>query len=86
MDFRLRQVRTQLGLTQDALASRLGVSRVLISYLECGRKSPTLVFVSEIAQVLDVPAWVLVDWQADGPATAPHDRTRAALPCGSRAS
>jgi transcriptional regulator with XRE-family HTH domain len=85
MDFRLRQVRTQLGLTQDALASRLGVSRVLISYLECGRKSPTLAFVAEIAQAIDVPPWVLVDWQAVGQTPETHDRTRTCLP-GAKAS
>lgn len=83
MQFRLRQVRRSLGLRQADLAGRLGISRVLISYLECGRKSPSLTFVTEIAQALEVPAWHLVDWDAPATPTGPHRRTQTVCRGGS---
>lgn len=33
----LKQVRKRLGLSQDALAKRLGMSRTMIGYMERGR-------------------------------------------------
>ncbi|MEM7310950.1 MAG: helix-turn-helix transcriptional regulator [Planctomycetota bacterium] len=49
----LRQMRQELGLTQEQLGLRAGVDRVYISELERGLKCPTLNTVSKIAYVLD---------------------------------
>lgn len=48
----VRQIRTQLGLTQEQLADRSGFSQQYISDLERGRRNPTIVSLYELAQAL----------------------------------
>ena len=54
MNFRLREVREEVGFTQEELAEKSGVSRVTISLIESGRtncvKTDTLV---KLADALD---------------------------------
>lgn len=52
---RLRRLRTQRGLRQDAIASALGVSTATVSYWESERAAPKKGRLSEIAAVLGVP-------------------------------
>lgn len=52
---RVRALRTDMGMTLDALAARCGVSRSMISLIERGESSPTAVVLEKIATGLDVP-------------------------------
>lgn len=44
------------GLTQHALSSAIGVSRVHLAHVEIGRKAPSLVLIGRIAHALDLSA------------------------------
>lgn len=50
----IRARRRSLGLTQQALADRAGVSRVWLSHLETGKASPTLEFLMRVLDALDL--------------------------------
>jgi rhodanese-related sulfurtransferase/transcriptional regulator with XRE-family HTH domain len=51
----LRELRTQRGLTLDALARTSGVARTLLGQIELGRAVPSIGVVWKIAQALGVP-------------------------------
>ncbi len=51
----LREVRTEKGLSQEALADRAGLHRTYISQIERGLKSPSLKSLAQIANALGVP-------------------------------
>ena len=51
---RVRELRRERGLTLEGLAARSGVSRAMISKLERGEKSPTLVVAAKVAEGLGV--------------------------------
>jgi len=51
----IRDLRTELGLTQAGLAATLGVSRQTVIAIEQGRHSPSLEMAFQIAQSLRVP-------------------------------
>jgi len=57
---RLRQARTQTGLSQSQLASRAGVSHSEIYRLEAGTREPRLGTVSELARGLGLDIGDLV--------------------------
>lgn len=48
----VRQIRTNLNMTQEQLAERSGFSQQYISDLERGRRNPTVVTLFELAQAL----------------------------------
>jgi transcriptional regulator with XRE-family HTH domain len=58
---RVRALRTDLGLTLDALAAKSDVSRSMISLVERGESSPTAVVLEKIATGLGVPLATLFD-------------------------
>jgi transcriptional regulator with XRE-family HTH domain len=58
---RLREVRTERGLSQDDLASRTGVHATAIGRLEHGRREPRLKTVVRVADGLGVPPGTLLD-------------------------
>lgn len=79
----LRAVRTERGLSQEALAEASGYHRVFIGYLEQGRRNPTLRTILDLASVLDVlPSELLARFENDlpkpSPGRAPSRRGRAA--------
>ena len=58
---RVRGLRAERGLSLDALATRSGVSRSMISLIERGENNPTAVLLDRLAQALDVPLASLFD-------------------------
>jgi transcriptional regulator with XRE-family HTH domain len=71
---RVRALRTDLGMTLDALAAKCAVSRSMISLVERGESSPTAIVLEKIASGLGVPLATLFD-DASAPASpvARHD-------------
>ena len=57
----VRALRTDLGMTLDALAAKCDVSRSMISLVERGESSPTAVVLEKIATGLRVPLATLFD-------------------------
>jgi len=51
---RLAEVRKNKGITQEALAEKLDISAVSITYLETGRRWPRILTLHRIADALDV--------------------------------
>ncbi len=49
---RIRKFRHEVGLTQEELAEKVGVSRVYIGYVEQGRNTPSLEILEKIAKAL----------------------------------
>jgi transcriptional regulator with XRE-family HTH domain len=58
---RVRALRTQLGLTLDALAAKCNVSRSMLSLVERGESSATAVVLEKISAGLGVPLAALFD-------------------------
>jgi transcriptional regulator with XRE-family HTH domain len=58
---RVRQLRAERGLSLDALASKSGVSRSMISVIERGESSPTAVLLEKLATGLGVMMGALFD-------------------------
>jgi transcriptional regulator with XRE-family HTH domain len=57
---RVRQRRTELGLSQEALAELSGLDRTYISGIERGVRNPTLSTAEKLAEALSVPlAWLV---------------------------
>jgi transcriptional regulator with XRE-family HTH domain len=74
---RVRALRTDLGMTLDALAEKCHVSRSMISLVERGESSPTAVVLDKIANGLGVPLATLFDdaSAAANPVSRRDDRT-----------
>ena len=74
---RVKQLRSELGLTLEALAGRCDVSRSMLSLVERGESSPTAVVLEKIASGLDVPlASLFEDSSAPpSPLSRAQDRT-----------
>ena len=74
---RVRSLRSDLGMTLDALAAKCDVSRSMLSLVERGESSPTAVVLDKIAGGLGVSLATLFD-DAGAPASPlsrPDDRT-----------
>jgi transcriptional regulator with XRE-family HTH domain len=50
----VQQLRIEAGLSQAALAERMGVDGAYVSGLELGRRNPTIVSLWHVAQALEV--------------------------------
>ena len=58
----VRAYRLAAGLSQEAVAVRMGVDRAYVSAIERGRQNATLLTIREVAQALGVrPADLIVD-------------------------
>jgi len=49
---RIKRRRKELGLTQEEVAHKIGISRVYMGYIEQGRHSPSLEVLEKIARAL----------------------------------
>ena len=56
----LQEARKERGLSQEQLGFESGYHGTYISFLERGRKNPTLSTIMDLADTLRVPAWELV--------------------------
>jgi transcriptional regulator with XRE-family HTH domain len=65
---KIQQLRKRQGLSLRALAKQAGVSVAYLSKLERDESSPTVDFLAQIAEALDVPVDELV-----GPTSAEHE-------------
>jgi transcriptional regulator with XRE-family HTH domain len=52
----IREIRTQRGISQEALADRCGLDRTYISGIERGERNPSLTNILKIASALEVRA------------------------------
>jgi transcriptional regulator with XRE-family HTH domain len=59
-----RRFRSTLGLSQEAVAERMGVDRAFISSMERGLQNVTLLTIWQIAQALEVRPMDLLDEKA----------------------
>lgn len=50
----IKKIRTELGITQEELATKAGVRRETIVFLEQGKYNPSLKLAHDIAQALRV--------------------------------
>jgi transcriptional regulator with XRE-family HTH domain len=66
---RVRELRSEQGLSLDALASKSGVSRSMISLIERGESSPTAVVLDKLAAGLGVTLPALFDAAASAKAS-----------------
>ncbi|GAA4488272.1 helix-turn-helix domain-containing protein [Gluconacetobacter asukensis] len=57
----VRRLRRAAGLSQEALAERMGVDRAYISWIETGRQNATLLSLWHASQALGVRPAVLLD-------------------------
>ena len=54
MTNRVRELRSELGWSQGALAERLGVSRQTVNAIETGKYDPSLPLAFKIAELFDL--------------------------------
>lgn len=59
---KLAMVRTEKGITQEQLAFDIGVDRTYISYIERGKRNPSLYLMWRLAHLLQVPLVRLTDF------------------------
>lgn len=51
---RVKQLRTQLGVSQEELADLAGLDRTYITSVECGRRNISIVNIEKLATALNV--------------------------------
>jgi transcriptional regulator with XRE-family HTH domain len=56
---RVRELRTERGLSQEKLAEEAGIHRTYLGGIELGLRNPSLRNIGRIAQALSVPVSVL---------------------------
>ena len=63
MENKIRALRSEMGLSQEELARRCGVSRQTIMQLERNRYNPSMLLAYSIAKVFDVTIEDLFDFR-----------------------
>jgi len=51
---KIQRKRNEIGLTQEELADKVGISRAYMGYIEQGRNAPSLEILSKIARILKI--------------------------------
>jgi transcriptional regulator with XRE-family HTH domain len=52
---KIQKRRKELGLTQERLAEKVGISRAYMGYIEQARNTPSLEVLEKIARMLKIP-------------------------------
>lgn len=64
---KIKQMRKKNKMSQDDLATQINLTKSHISKIENGKATPSLVTLSKIAEIFDVPmAWFVIQDQFDG--------------------
>ncbi len=58
---RLKQLRADRAMSQEALAKKAGISRVFVARLETGKQDPTLTTLAKLAKALTVTVGKLLE-------------------------
>ena len=72
MKNRLEEIRKQSGMTQEALAALLEVSRQTISSLEKGRYNPSIILAFKIARLFDLQIEDIFIFEEEDPVSYTH--------------
>ncbi len=75
---RVRSLRESLGMTQDELAKRMGVTRPAVSAWEAGNSKPRLAKLEALADTLDTTPFYLLE--GEGPREVESSPTSAMVP------
>ncbi len=72
----LRTLRVSAGLSQQELATRVGISASFLSLLEADRREPTMRVLRDIGSALGIPSEVLIvaSLHSDESASSPEER------------
>ncbi len=62
---RIKLLRTAMGVQQDELANKLGISRSYLSQIEKGKKEPSLKILKRIAEYFEMPPALLVESKSE---------------------
>ncbi|MDR4496395.1 MAG: DUF4065 domain-containing protein [Candidatus Scalindua sp.] len=65
LGIKIKKIREKLDLSQEALAKKLGVSRVAISQIETGDRKISAEEIAKLAKVFNIPTDVLLDIKKD---------------------
>jgi transcriptional regulator with XRE-family HTH domain len=65
----IRKFRLGLGLSQEAVAARMGIDRAFVSSMERGEQNATLLTIWQVAQALEVRPIDLLDEKSSKPRT-----------------
>ncbi len=57
----MKELRAQKGLTLAAVAEALGIDSSYVSYLEHGKRQPSLPIAGKLAEIYEVPLQVIYD-------------------------
>lgn len=74
LGIRVKDIRTQLGLSQEELAFRCGMHASHIGFLERGQRNPSLDTLERLSLGLGVSLTALFDYENE-PSTAVYDET-----------
>ena len=56
----LQEIRKERGFSQERLGLESGYHRTYISFLERGKKNPSLSTILDLAEMLRIPAWEMI--------------------------
>ena len=62
---RIRDARKKIGLRQEELGARVGLSRATVSEWESGRRTPDISVMEKLAAALEIDPWYLMGFSDD---------------------
>lgn len=62
---RVRELRKELGISQEGLAERAHTSPVYLSRIESGKQKPSVQTLNRLARAMDIPLYAFFMWGAE---------------------